>query len=66
MTTPESKLDRLAQTAQNRDTGDAERARMVSALPVEDDATFELKLRPRRLQEFIGQKENQGKPAGGD
>jgi len=27
----------------------------VSAAPVEDDASFELKLRPRRLQEFIGQ-----------
>jgi len=29
--------------------------RLVSAVPVEDDASFELKLRPRRLQEFIGQ-----------
>jgi Holliday junction DNA helicase RuvB len=29
--------------------------RIVSAVPVEDDASFELKLRPRRLQEFIGQ-----------
>ncbi len=29
--------------------------RMVSAQPVEDDASFELKLRPRRLAEFIGQ-----------
>ena len=29
--------------------------RIVSAAPVEDDASFELKLRPRRLQEFIGQ-----------
>lgn len=28
---------------------------MVSAQPVEDDASFELKLRPRRLAEFIGQ-----------
>ena len=27
----------------------------MSAAPVEDDASFELKLRPRRLQEFIGQ-----------
>jgi holliday junction DNA helicase RuvB len=33
-----------------------DRERLVSANPVEDDASFELKLRPRRLQEFIGQK----------
>jgi Holliday junction DNA helicase RuvB len=31
------------------------KARMVSAQPVDDDASFELKLRPRRLREFIGQ-----------
>ena len=30
--------------------------RVVSADLAEDDASFELKLRPRRLQEFIGQK----------
>ncbi len=29
--------------------------RVVSAAAVEDDSSFELKLRPRRLQEFIGQ-----------
>jgi Holliday junction DNA helicase RuvB len=29
--------------------------RLVSAAAVEDDSSFELKLRPRRLQEFIGQ-----------
>ncbi len=29
--------------------------RIVSAAPVDDDASFELKLRPRRLREFIGQ-----------
>ena len=29
--------------------------RIVSAAPVEDDSSFELKLRPRRLGEFIGQ-----------
>ena len=29
--------------------------RIVSAVPVEDDSSFELKLRPQRLQEFIGQ-----------
>ena len=28
---------------------------MVSAQPVDDDASFELKLRPKRLREFIGQ-----------
>src|SRR5881275_654535 len=32
------------------------RERVVSAGMVDDDASFELKLRPRRLQEFIGQK----------
>jgi Holliday junction DNA helicase RuvB len=31
------------------------RERLVSAAPVEDDSQFELKLRPRRLAEFIGQ-----------
>ena len=29
--------------------------RLVSAVPVEDDSSFELKLRPQRLVEFIGQ-----------
>lgn len=29
--------------------------RIVSAAPVEDDSSFELKLRPRKLSEFIGQ-----------
>ncbi|PYX19374.1 MAG: Holliday junction branch migration DNA helicase RuvB, partial [Acidobacteria bacterium] len=29
--------------------------RVVSAAPVEDDSSFELKLRPQRLAEFIGQ-----------
>src|SRR5579864_9075162 len=31
------------------------RDRLVSAAPVEDDSSFELKLRPQRLGEFIGQ-----------
>ncbi len=31
------------------------RERLVSAAPVEDDSSFELKLRPQRLREFIGQ-----------
>jgi Holliday junction DNA helicase RuvB len=34
---------------------DPQKRRLVSAAPVEDDASFELKLRPRRLAEFIGQ-----------
>ncbi len=29
--------------------------RIVSAVPLEDDSSFELKLRPQRLREFIGQ-----------
>ena len=33
-----------------------DRERIVSAVPLEDDASFELKLRPQRLREFIGQK----------
>src|SRR6202166_1015000 len=33
----------------------AEAERLVSAGKVDDDAVFELKLRPNRLQEFIGQ-----------
>ena len=32
-----------------------ERERLVSAASVEDDSSFELKLRPQRLNEFIGQ-----------
>jgi Holliday junction DNA helicase RuvB len=32
-----------------------DRDRIVSAASLEDDGSFELKLRPRRLQEFIGQ-----------
>src|SRR6185437_13600014 len=31
------------------------RERLVSAVQAEDDASFELKLRPRLLREFIGQ-----------
>lgn len=34
---------------------DNTRDRIVSAAPVDDDSSFELKLRPRLLQEFIGQ-----------
>ena len=42
---------RVASTKDNTD-----RERIVSAVPVEDDASFELKLRPQRLREFIGQR----------
>src|SRR5207253_2237915 len=37
--------------ASTRDTAE----RIVSAAPVDDDASFELKLRPKWLREFIGQ-----------
>src|SRR5215813_6718349 len=33
-----------------------DKSRLVSAVQAEDDASFELKLRPRYLREFIGQK----------
>ena len=32
-----------------------QRERIVSAIPVDDDSSFELKLRPQWLREFIGQ-----------
>ena len=35
---------------------DPDRERLVSAAPVGDDSSFELKLRPQKLSEFIGQK----------
>ena len=41
----------MASSKQNPDLRD----RLVSAAPVEDDSSFELKLRPQRLGEFIGQ-----------
>ncbi len=41
----------MAPSNQNPDL----RERIVSAAPSDDDASFELKLRPQRLQEFIGQ-----------
>jgi len=41
----------VASSKQNPDLRD----RLVSAAPVEDDSSFELKLRPQRLGEFIGQ-----------
>ena len=41
----------MVSVKQNPDLKD----RLVSAAPVEDDSSFELKLRPQRLAEFIGQ-----------
>jgi holliday junction DNA helicase RuvB len=44
---------------QPRKSGSASKSdsaeRLVSAGPVDDDSQFELKLRPKRLAEFIGQ-----------
>jgi Holliday junction DNA helicase RuvB len=40
--------------ASTKETSDL-KERLVSAAPVDDDSSFELKLRPQRLQEFIGQ-----------
>ncbi len=40
----------------NPNLPDPDRERLVSAAPVGDDSSFELKLRPQRLAEFIGQK----------
>jgi hypothetical protein len=42
-------------TARNDLNRDSNRDRLVSAAAVEDDSSFELKLRPQRLNEFIGQ-----------
>ena len=42
-------------TLRNTPTSPDQRERVVSAAPVEDDSSFELKLRPQRLGEFIGQ-----------
>ncbi len=42
-------------TAKNTPLIAPDRERIVSAAPVEDDSSFELKLRPQRLTEFIGQ-----------
>jgi Holliday junction DNA helicase RuvB len=43
-------------TAKNNPNLNYNRERLVSAAPVEDDSSFELKLRPQKLSEFIGQK----------
>ena len=45
----------MASTKNNVEV-DPNRERLVSAAPVGDDSSFELKLRPQRLSEFIGQK----------
>ena len=42
-------------TLRNTPHLDPNRERIVSAAPVEDDSSFELKLRPQKLAEFIGQ-----------
>ena len=42
-------------TLRNTPHLDNTRERIVSAAPVEDDSSFELKLRPQKLSEFIGQ-----------
>ena len=42
-------------TLRNTPHLDPNRERIVSAAPVEDDSSFELKLRPQKLTEFIGQ-----------
>src|SRR5512141_1212012 len=41
--------------AKPKDIPNRDRERVVAAIPVEDDASFELKLRPQWLREFIGQ-----------
>ncbi len=48
-------LSRPVATARNNPAPN-DRERLVSGAPVEDDSSFELKLRPQRLAEFIGQK----------
>jgi Holliday junction DNA helicase RuvB len=42
-------------TLRNLPAPEEHRERLVSAAPVEGDSSFELKLRPQRLAEFIGQ-----------
>src|SRR5690349_24748759 len=46
---------RAVATVRNTPKLPDERERLVSAAQVEDDSSFELKLRPQRLAEFIGQ-----------
>jgi holliday junction DNA helicase RuvB len=52
-----NRTDTIAPVATLRNTPDPEdnRERLVSAAPVEGDSSFELKLRPQKLSEFIGQ-----------
>jgi Holliday junction DNA helicase RuvB len=42
-------------TLRNLPNPDDNRDRLVSGAPIEDDSSFELKLRPQKLSEFIGQ-----------
>jgi len=44
---------RRVATVRNTPEMHGDRERLVSAAPVEDDSSFELKLRPQRLAEFI-------------
>src|SRR5579862_8699732 len=39
----------------SREQPNPDRERIVSAVPLDDDSSFELSLRPQRLREFIGQ-----------
>ena len=45
----------VATARNNPDPNPNDRERLVSGVPVGDDSSFELKLRPQRLAEFIGQ-----------
>ena len=52
VSTPNSRYDAKSVTLPKQNP---DRERIVSSAAVEDDASFELKLRPRMLREFIGQ-----------
>ena len=54
MLSPNVRLTLAARVSLTQDPEEVKQ-RLVSAAAVEDDSSFELKLRPRRLQEFIGQ-----------
>ena len=52
---PKSSSTSEARLAQSGKPGELDRDRLVSAAVLDDDASYELKLRPRWLREFIGQ-----------
>ena len=54
-TTVRGNIRRVATAKNNPNLKFNNPERLVSAAPVEDDSSFELKLRPQRLGEFIGQ-----------